>query len=211
MPVPGFNGVIDISHYQGIPSRQSLSDAGIVGVIHKATEGGGSKDATYFAKKDKIKKQYGLKWGSFHYSSGTDPLMQVENYLNYAKPEADEFIALDYEPSSSGTNMTYNQMVEFVELIHQSLNRYPVIYGGRLLRDTLAGVTESVLSKCPLWYSRYAPAPIGIPKIWTTWTLWQYTDGNDGPDPHDVDGFGHCDRDTYQGTEQDLLTKWPLS
>jgi lysozyme len=211
MPIPGFNGVIDISHYQGVPARQAMVDAGIAAVIHKATEGGDTQDRTYFAKKDKLKTQYGLKWGSFHYSSGTDPIEQVENYLKFAKPERDELIALDFEPSSSGTNMTYLQLVEFVNLIFQEQQRYPVIYGGRLLRQTLAGIADATLSKCPLLYSRYNDTPTGIPSIWTTWTLWQYTDGNDGPLPHDIEGFGSCDRDTYQGTRDDLLKKWPLS
>jgi lysozyme len=209
MAVSGYNGVIDISHYQKTPSLKVLQDAGVVAVIAKATQGRGMRDATYFDKK-KLKDQ-GIKWGSYHYSSGSDVILQVENYLGYAKPESDELMALDYEPSSSGANMSYDQMVEFVELVQQETGRYPLIYGGNLLRQTLANVTESVLSNCPLWYSRYNVKPIGVPKIWKDWTLWQYTDGNVGPDPHDVKGFGRCDRDTYNGSQADLLQSWPLS
>ena len=165
MPIPGYNGVIDISHYQSTPSLKALNDEGIVGVICKATEGRSTRDDTYFDKKSKLKDQ-GMRWGSYHYSSGSEALLQVENYLNYAKPEADELIALDYEPSSSGQNMTYDQMVEFVSLIKQETGRYPMIYGGRLLREVLHGVETSILSECPLWYSRYNSSPTGVPAIW---------------------------------------------
>ena len=137
MAVTGYNGVIDISHYQKTPSLKSLQDAGIVAVISKATQGRGTQDDTYFDKK-KALKAAGIKWGSYHYSSGSDVILQVENYLGYAKPEVDELVALDYEPSSSGPNMTYDQLVEFVEMIHKQLGRYPVVYGGPLLREALS-------------------------------------------------------------------------
>lgn len=210
MAVPGYNGVIDISHYQDTPPLAALAAEGVLGVIAKATEGRSTKDHTYAEKKNALKGA-GLKWGSYHYSSGSEVLLQVEHYLNYAKPEADEMMVLDYEPSSSDANMTYAQMVEFVELIHSETGRYPAIYGGRLLREALIGVTTSVLSKCPLWYSRYNVGPTGIPSIWESWTLWQYTDGNSGPDPHSVPGFGRCDRNTYNGTKNQMRTRWPFS
>jgi lysozyme len=213
MAILGYNGVIDISHYQGTPSLKALKDAGIVAVICKATQGRDNKDQTYFDKKNALKGA-GIKWGSYHYSSGSDPILQVENYLNYAKPEPDELMALDYEPSSSGPNMTYDQMVEFVELIHAQVGRYPVIYGGNLLRESLKNVDQSILSNCALWYARYNDNPIGVPKIWNDWTLWQYTDGNlPGSLPDNlksIPGYGRCDRDTFNGTRQQLLQNWPF-
>jgi lysozyme len=213
MIIPGYNGVIDISHYQGTPSLQALQDAGIVAVIAKATQGLDLRDQTYFEKKDALKNA-GLKWGSYHYASGSDPALQVENYLDYAKPEPDELIALDYEPSSFGPNMSYDQLVAFVELIHSRLGRYPVIYGGSLLRESLQNIDQSILSNCALWYARYDYYPIGVPKIWNRWTLWQYSDGNlpeSLPDNlKSISGYGPCDRDTYNGTQQQLLQNWPF-
>lgn len=210
MAVRGCNAVIDISHYQSTPPLKALEEEGIVAVICKATEGRFTKDNTYREKK-RLLKNNGIKWGSYHYASGADVLLQVENYLNYAMPENDELMALDYEPSSSGANMTYAQMVEFVTLVFQETGRYPAVYGGRFLSDVLQGIEQSVLSKCPLWYSRYDASPSGIPKIWKTWTLWQYTNGSVGPDPQTVKGYGRCDRDTFNGTKAELLKSWPLS
>ncbi len=211
MTVPGFNGVIDISHYQTITNWQSLRNAGVAAIVHKATEGRSYRDQQYPARRDKA-KSLGFLWGSYHFSSSASPIQQVQNYLEYAHPADDELICLDYEPSSSGINMTYDQMVEFVELIHQELGRYPVIYGGHLLRMAVGDVSDSVLAKCPLWYARYASTPIGIPKLWGTYTLWQYTDGNVGPEPHGVNGIGLCDRDTFNGPDEATLRQaWPLS
>ena len=39
MAVDGYNGVIDLSHYQKAPSIKSLTGAGIVCVVAKATQG----------------------------------------------------------------------------------------------------------------------------------------------------------------------------
>jgi lysozyme len=38
--------------------------------------------------------------------------------------------------------------------------------------------------------------------------MWQYTDGNFGPQPHAVNGIGNCDRDKFNGTEDQLRTLW---
>jgi len=211
MSIPGFNAVIDISHHNTITNWQSVVNDGVVAVVHKATEGRDYRDKEYHGRKQKA-ADVGLLWGSYHFSSSTNPLLQVENYLSYADPQPGELICLDYEPSSSGTNMSYDQIVEFVELIHKELGRYPVIYGGHLLREATRNVTNSILSKCPLWYARYASAPFGVPSLWQDWSLWQYTDGNIGQQPHKVRGIGNTDRDTFNGADGTALrTAWPLS
>lgn len=209
-PLPGFNGVIDLSHHNAITDWASVRDAGIVAVIHKATEGATFRDRQFRDRRDAA-RSHGLLWGSYHFASGLDPADQVANYLDHAEPAEDELVCLDYEPSTAGADMSYDQIVEFVELIHSALGRYPVIYGGHLLREATKDIAgPSVLGKCGLWYARYAPAPIGVPHLWRDWTLWQYTDGKDGPEPHSVPGIGPCDRDTFNGSEADLRAEWPL-
>ncbi len=209
MPVPGFNAIIDISHHNNVTNWTSIRNAGVAAVIHKATEGRSYRDNQYHTRRQRA-RDAGLLWGSYHFSSSASPILQVENYLEYAEPANDELICLDYEPSSSGTNMSYGQMVEFVELVHATIGRYPAIYGGHLLREAVKDVTESVLSRCTLWYARYASTPIGKPALWPDWALWQYTDGNNGMEPHSVAGVGFCDRDTFNGTEAELRAAWPL-
>lgn len=212
MPVPGANAVIDISHHQHVTltGAKKIAEAGVIAVIHKASEGRDYRDSTYHERR-KLFKSLGFLWGSYHFSSSASPILQVENYLNYAEPEADELVCLDYEPSSSGQNMSYGQMVEFIELVNREIGRWPVIYGGHLLREVLSNVGQSPVSNCPLWYARYSNTPIGIPQQWQRWTLWQYSDGNNGQDPKLIPGFGRPDRDTFNGTLDELKKSWPLS
>ena len=208
--VPGASVIIDISHHNTVTNWANLAGSGIKAVIHKATEGTTYRDSTYQSRRAKAKAN-GLLWGSYHFSGGGDVITQVENYLNYAEPQPDELICLDYEPSYNGVNMTLDGLIMFVTEIRKSLGRYPVIYGGSLLRDATKGSSSAILKACPLWYARYNAAPVGVPDLWDQWTLWQFNDGNLGPGPLSTSGVGLCDHDTYNGSEADLIAKWPLT
>jgi lysozyme len=211
MPVPGANVVVDVSHHNSISSWSKVKASGVVAVIHKATEGNSYQDKTYPDRKKKA-LEAGLLWGSYHFSSGGNSITQVENYLTFAAPQDSELICLDFEPSFDGHNMTYDGMIAFVKAIKDALGRYPLVYGGSLLREATAGKQDDpVLKNCPLWYARYSNSPIGLPDPWKDWTLWQYTDGNFGQDPHMVTGIGNCDRDTYNGSLASLNKSWPLT
>jgi lysozyme len=204
------NTIVDIFHQNNVDFDR-VKAAGIVAIIHKGTEGSRFKDGEYQNRRAHA-KELGFLWGGYHFVSGEDVTDQVENFLSYAKPKDDELVALDFEPSSSGPNMTLEQAHQFVRLLQTELGRSPVVYGGGMLRDALGSQDDAILAKCPLWYARYTDVPIGIPRqIWPTFTLWQYTDGNSGSVPHAVDGIGRCDRNRFSGTEDDLRTAWPLT
>jgi lysozyme len=203
--------IIDISHHQGHIDFDKVKAVGIISIIHKATEGQTFEDKEYHDKKAAA-KEMGFLWGAYHFSSGGSVTNQVNHFLDFAKPEDDEVIALDFEPSSNGPNMTLDQAHRFVEMIKTELGRYPMIYGGSLLRHAVGTNPDTILANCPLWYARYRDRPVGIPtQVFGSYTLWQYTDGNSGPDPHKVDGIGRCDRNRFNGTEADLRTKWPFT
>ncbi len=154
MPLPGSNCVVDISHYSKVSSVAQVKSDGIAAVICKATEGAQIVDKTY-APNRKAFKPAGFKWGSYHFSSGDPAILQAENYLSHADPQNDELICLDYEPSFRGPNMTFDQMMEFITILHRETDRYPMIYGGSLLRETLAKQSDPILAQCPLWYAYY--------------------------------------------------------
>lgn len=202
--------VIDISHHNTVTNWVNLAGSGTKAVVHKATEGTSYRDSTYLERKAKAKAN-GILWGSYHFSGGGDVIKQVENYLNYADPSADELICLDYEPSYNGINMSLDGMILFVSEIRKALGRYPLIYGGSLLRETTNGSDSAILKACPLWYARYNSMPVGVPDLWDRWTLWQFNDGNAGPGPLKTNGVGRCDHDTYNGTAGDLAAHWPLT
>lgn len=203
------NAIIDIFHGNEI-DFQKVSDAGIIAIIHKATQGTGIKDKKYHARKEKAKAM-GFLWGAYHFSTGESVTDQVENFLSFAVPGDDELISLDWEPSD-GPDMTIDQARDFVQLIKKETGRFPVIYGGSLLREQVGHMEDEILKQCPLWYARYRSSPVGIPaQIWPTFTLWQYTDGNDGPEPQDTPGVGGADRNIFDGTADNLREEWPLT
>ena len=202
--------IVDMNH-AGQPDFAAMAAAGILAVIHKASEGATFKDPEYPARRVAAKDQ-GLLWGSYHYVSGVSVTDQLDNYVTYAAPADDEVICIDYERSTSGPDMSLAQLERLVTLLAQRMGRPPVIYGGDLLRQALGLGPSAILGHCPLWYARYGPEPTGVPPaVWQTYTLWQYTDGAAGPQPHAVPGLGRCDRSRYQGSEQQLRQDWPFS
>jgi len=202
--------IIDLYHGNSIdlPAAQA---GGIKAVIHKATEGGSFMDHLYHQRRIAA-KNLGLLWGAYHFSTGESVADQVHYFLAYAKPEEDELIALDWEPSN-GPDMTLAQAREFVQMIKNETGRWPVLYAGHLLRENLQHITDDILCNCPLWYARYASAPIGIPThIWPNYTLWQYTDGNVGPEPHATPGaHSGVDRNIFPGSAEELSQQWPFT
>lgn len=204
-----FNGVIDLSHHNAVDDWAAVRRAGIVAVIHKASEGATFRDPK-FRERREAARAAGLLWGSYHYSSGVEVAAQVENYLACADPRADELVCLDWEESTAGADMSLEQAEGFVALVERRLGRAPVLYGGRVLRETLADVEASPLARRPLWYARFADEPRGVPRLWPRWTLWQYTDGASGPEPRTVAGLGAVDRNLFFGTEAELRAAWPF-
>jgi lysozyme len=203
------NTIIDIYHGNGIDLEKTLA-SGIVAIIHKATEGADFQDSKYHERREAA-KELGFLWGAYHFSTGGSVTDQVENFLSYAQPNDDELISLDWEPSD-GPDMTVDQARQFVQIIKDETGRWPLVYGGNLLRESVGHVPDPILSNCPLWYSRYRNSPIGIPTaIWPSYTLWQFTDGDVGPEPHETPGTTGADRSIFQGTTQELKALWPFT
>jgi lysozyme len=205
----GFNGVIDISHHQRAVDWDAVRAAGIVAVIHKASEGATFRDPAYAGRRAAARAA-GLLWGSYHYAGTADAALQVEAYLDHARPDTRDLVCLDYEAGLAGDFMQPDALLRFVTLIHACLGRWPVLYGGRLLAHAATETDGAILARCPLWLARYGEAPPDVPPPWPRWTLWQYTDGADGPAPREVPGIGRCDRDIFNGTREELLMRWPL-
>jgi lysozyme len=204
------NVVIDISHHNGANLNfvQAKQD-GIVGVIHKATQGFTFKDKRYEENRTKA-RDAGLLWGAYHFGVGGDGSEQADHFLNIVNPDPDTLLVLDYEPNLTGSTMTLAQAQEFVSHVAAIRGRFPGLYSGHLIKEQLGNVLppHSVFSQCFLWLAQYSQAPTNIPPTWPTWTLWQYTDGNVGPTPHSVAGIGDCDRDKFNGSLANLKKLW---
>jgi lysozyme len=204
------NVVVDLSHHNGNVDLTKAKAAGIVGVIHKATQGTTMTDNKYQTNREKAETA-GLLWGAYHFGTKGDGKAQADFFLSKANPDEQTLLVLDYEPNEAST-MTFDQAKAFVSRINEVRGKFPGLYSGNLIKEKLGGKPpDPVLSQCFLWIAQFGPAATNIPATWPTFTFWQYTDGHDGPQPHSVDGIGNCDRDRFNGTIENLKKLWGVA
>jgi lysozyme len=209
--------IVDLNHDNPFDATKAKA-GGVAAVVHKASEGATFKDQHYKERREAARKA-GLLWGAYHFSSSRLVADQVSNFLDAVEwdvagvDNSKTLLCLDFEPSSSGPDMTLDQAHEFVTTVKNKTGRWPMIYGGNMLRDAVQSHgADPILKNCPLWYARYRDQPIGLPEdTWPQFTLWQYTDGNVGPLPHEVPGLGHTDRNCFAGSINTLAESWPFA
>ena len=201
------NVVIDLSHFNQVTSFAEIKGSGIVGVIHKATEGLSEIDPTYSTHKSEAEAA-GLWWGAYHFATGDDAVAQAEHFLSVVNPGPTDLLVLDFEHNPSGASMTLAGAEQFVTQVQQATGRWPGFYSGySYMQQFLGQNTSATLANCWFWLAEYGPTP-HVPPTWPTWTMWQYTDGSVGPQPHSVPGVGNCDRDQFNGDMQGLANLW---
>ena len=202
--VQGLNVVIDLSHYNTITSFTEIKSAGIVGIIHKATQATNWIDSTYAERKQQA-LDAGLWWGAYHFGTNEDGAAQAQYFLSKVNPGPNDLLALDFEENPH-SQMTIAQAEQFVTEVFNQTGRYPGFYSDALAGKMLGNNKSAVLANCWFWRAQYgASAPI-VPPTWPTWTMWQYTQS--GP----VSGISApCDRDTFNGTMDQLSQLWAHS
>jgi lysozyme len=202
----GLNVIVDISHHNGNVDFDKLKAAGIVGVIHKATQGAGDIDPTY-QDHCGLALAAGLLWGAYRFGTDTDGVQQAINFLNVVGDVTNTVLALDFEPNRTGPSMSLEEARAFVTHVNQAAGRYPGLYSGHYIKELLGTGNDPVLANCWFWLAQYGPTAV-VPPNWNTWTLWQYTDGAIGPPPREIPGLGRFDRDLFNGSADDLQAFW---
>jgi len=202
------NVIVDLSHNNQNVDLSRVQAAGILGIIHKATQGSGFTDPA-FATRRQAARNAGLLWGAYHFGTAADAVAQAQFFLKVANPAPTDIIVLDLETNQTNpaNTMSLDQARAFVTAVQDATGMVPGLYGGAYLKEQLGSAGDPTLQACWLWWAQYSSAP-AIPTAWPNWTLWQYTDGHHGNPPYTVDGIGPCDRDQYQGTTDDLQAKW---
>ena len=204
--MPESNVVIDLSHHNQNLDFASIAAGGILGIIHKATQGTIYADPTYLPHKTSALGN-GLLWGAYHFGTGSDGIQQAEHFLDVVQPDAQTLLILDFEANGQGPSMTLEEARAFVTHVNDQTGSWPGLYSGHYIKDLLGTNSDPVLSNCWFWLAQYGPTAV-VPPNWTDWTLWQYTDGAIGPKPHTVPGAGMCDRDKFNGDEDALRALW---
>lgn len=202
--IQGSNVVIDLSHYNQVTSFPEIQQSGIVGVIHKATEGINWSDPTYGNRKPQALTA-GLLWGAYHFGVNEDGAAQAQYFLSIVKPGPQDLLALDFEENPS-SQMTIAQAEQFVTEIYNQTGRYPGFYSDALAGNMLGTSQDSILANCWFWRAQYSGSSPSVPPTWSTWTMWQYTESGSVP------GIGGaCDRETFNGSVADLSKLWGQS
>ncbi len=204
------NAVIDISHHNGAHlDFVKAKAAGVIGVIHKATQGLSPPDPLYAINKKKA-LDAGLLWGAYHFASGGDGVNQAEHFLDVVGDTKNTLLVLDFEPNLTGPTMDLEGAHAFLTHVDSAAGQWPGFYSGSLIKQLLGATHDSVLAKSWFWLAQYGPTAV-VPPTWKTWTMWQYTDGAIGADPKSVDGIGLCDRDKFNGTAAQLRKLWGVT
>lgn len=200
------NAVIDLSHFNSVSDFNLVKSDGIVGIIHKATQGTNITDPKYVLHRNAALAA-GLWWGAYHFAVGGDGAAQAEYFLSVVKPGPTDLLVLDFEQNTTGHSMTLAEAEAFVTHIQQATGRWPGFYSGSYIKQLLGNNKNETLANCWFWLSEYG-STAKVPANWPTWTMWQYTDGTVGPGPHTVNGVGKCDRDQFNGDMAGLSRLW---
>src|SRR5215472_12961567 len=91
------NAVIDLSHFNVAPDFEKARNDGILGVIHKATQGPMFMDETYIARRDAARAA-GILWGAYHFGTGVSHgAEQADFFLDVVGTHPETLLVLDFE------------------------------------------------------------------------------------------------------------------
>jgi lysozyme len=191
---------IDISHWQGYPDFNEVARAGVLGVIHKATEGTTYVDPNC-ARNCANALNAGLAIATYFWLKPGDARSQVEFYLSTIDPLPGERVVIDYEEDGC----TLDMLREAVQaLLDYALDLKITVYSGHLLKEQLGDDRDDFLAEnTDLWLAQYSSeSNITWPDgTYPDWALWQYSESGE------VDGIDGAlvDLNKFDGDGDDFL------
>ncbi len=192
--------VIDIYHGNVVHDFAALKAAGILGVIHKATQGAKYVDPLY-ATRRKAAADAGLLWGAYCFNTAEPVAAQIDAFFSHAEPDANTLMALDFEDNPHSP-MTLTQARDFLTRGDAKLGRKLVLYSGNRAKDLLGSKIDAFLGSHRLWLPQYGPAA-KVQKSWSKQWLWQYSETGRLPGTD-----GALDFNFYSGTPEQLKAEW---
>lgn len=192
---------------------QKAADAGVWGIIHKATQGVSFRDSAYERRREAA-QQVGLLWGAYHFNTGDDVAAQVRNFVEAAKPDDKTLMVLDFEDNPR-SNMSVHEAVSFMKLVEDKIGRNCAIYSGNKLKESIDDLSNNefdYITSKRLWLCQYGSQAV-LPKGFANYWLWQYTGDGIGPLPHYVPGITvpggrGIDLNIYGGSKEQLSQEW---
>jgi len=216
--------VADMAHFNTVDFHK-IAAAGIVGVIHKATQGLGVVDHQY-APRRALAVQAGLLWGAYDFATGDNAVANAKQFLGMASPDDATLVCLDFEDNAKSP-MSGQQAHDFMDAVDQAIGRACWIYGGNRIFEHVTPLCQNssamadFFSRHPLWLCQYKTGlpdgislddlnkHIRIPAPWKAYSLLQYTGDGVGPKPHSVDGLEQgADLNAFDGEVDELKAIW---
>jgi lysozyme len=195
---------IDISHHQGYPDFEEVAASGVLGIIHKATEGSTFVDSARAENCSNARKA-GLAIATYFWLKPGDGRSQAEFYLSVIDPVDGERCVIDYE--ESGCSLT--TLKDAVQaLLDYGRDLQITVYSGHLLKEVLGDDHDEFLAEhTDLWLAEYQSEStindISWPEgTYPEWVLHQYSETGSIPGIDD----SYVDLDRFNGTEAEFLT-----
>jgi lysozyme len=192
---------IDISHWQNFPDFDEVAASGVLGVIHKATEGTTYVDPNRALNLANAEKA-GLAISTYFWIKPGDGRAQANFYVDTIDPVRGERVVIDYEEDGC-TLDTLHDAVQ--ALLDTDLDLKITVYSGHLLKEQLGDDCDEFLrDNTDLWLAQYTSDEDSISwadGTYDEWTLWQYSESGTIPG---VDG-SLVDLNNFNGTDKEFL------
>lgn len=155
--------VLDVASYQ----NTTYPLTGVDGVVVKATEGTNYTNPKHAAQVA-FGRQHGLVIGHYHYAQGSNIHGQVDYFLKQAKPQAGDWLALDWEDKG----VSNAEKDDFLAYLDSKVTNRVALYC-----NLEYWLHHDDTSRCGdgLWIADPS-APAGKPRITHPHILHQYTD-----------------------------------
>lgn len=192
--------VLDLSHWNKLANAgfADMAADGVIGVIHKCTEGSSYVDDTYTMRRDQAEAA-GLLWGAYHFLRPGDMREQAQHFVQHAGSDVGLLYAADHEDPE----VSLADLKDFLRIVHDLTGHAPVLYSGHVIKEQLGSGADPELARYPLWLAHYSDRPSWPDATWPMWWLWQYTELGQSAG---VAGAVDCNR--YAGELDDLRREW---
>jgi GH25 family lysozyme M1 (1,4-beta-N-acetylmuramidase) len=191
-----------MSHWNDMPTHVHgfRRRTGLIGIIHKATQGTDFIDDTYVPRRA-IAAGQSLLWGAYHYMAAGNAAAQAAYFLSTAQPDAGTLLAVDHEDPT----VPISDLREFCAAVTTAAPAHKlVIYSNNVIQEQLAGVADPDLGQYRLWHAEITSGtPTWASATWPKFWIWQYSkstilSGTSTP----------IDFSTYIGSRADLASDW---
>ena len=198
-----------MSHHNTLSSLKGAWNAGVRGVIHKATEGQGYRD-NMLGTRAMLAADAGLLFGTYHFLRPGDMKAQAKLFVDYTLAETDGVFGREdllFAADHEDAGVSLENLKTFLREVERLTGKKPIIYSGNVLKEQLQ-TDDDEISAHPLWLAQYSSSP-SLPAGFSKYFLWQYTDGNAGPSPKSVPGINPpVDCNDFQGSDAELASAW---